>query len=105
MPSVNIRTLALIALLIAPLLAHAQIPGLPKAKADAGAETQAKPTSIAIADIPKAVERDQRFVQDVLQRSASVSGAPSSSDATIDCREEREISGWGAISASTGSFS
>lgn len=73
MPSVNIRTLALIALLIAPLLAHAQIPGLPKAKADAGAETQAKPTSIAIADIPKAVERDQRFVQDVLQRSASVS--------------------------------
>jgi hypothetical protein len=70
----RIQHVVFIALLIAPILVCAQIPGLPKLGAEPVLENSVRATSIPIADIPEFIERDERRLQEVMQRSSTVSG-------------------------------
>ncbi|MFM6988768.1 MAG: mechanosensitive ion channel domain-containing protein, partial [Arenimonas sp.] len=59
-------------LLLWPVFAAAQIPGLTPKTAPAAEEAPAAPETIAIAAIPQRIERDQRLLQDIVERSAAV---------------------------------
>ncbi|MBP6533930.1 MAG: mechanosensitive ion channel, partial [Arenimonas sp.] len=65
-----------LALLLAAGVASAQIPGLPKMESEPAASKQdapAKPATIPIESIPQRIEQDQRFVEEITERSAAVS--------------------------------
>ncbi len=67
------RILCLI--LLWPLAATAQIPGLGTGKAGpAAAEAPTEPETIAIAAVPQRIERGQRLLQDIIERSDAVRG-------------------------------
>lgn len=66
-----LRPLVLSALLW-PAFAAAQIPGLTPKAAPAAEQAPAAPETIAIAAIPQRIERDQRLLQDIIERSAAV---------------------------------
>ena len=70
MPVSALRRIVLLALLW-PMAASAQIPGLTSKAAPAAAEAPAAPETIAIAAIPQRIERDQRLLQDIIERSAA----------------------------------
>ncbi len=57
--------------------ALAQLPGLPAAKAEAGAVAAPEPTTIPIVEIAQRADEDEAFVKDVLRRSESGDGASS----------------------------
>lgn len=59
-------------LLLWPVFAAAQIPGLTPKAAPAAEPASAAPETIAIAAIPQRIERDQRLLQDIIERSAAV---------------------------------
>lgn len=64
-------------LLLAAGVASAQIPGIPKKESESLAgqqEVPAKPAAIPIESIPQRIEQDQRFVEEIIERSAAVSG-------------------------------
>jgi len=64
-------------LLLAAGVASAQIPGIPKKESGPVADQQeapAKPAVIPIESIPQRIEQDQRLVQEIIERSASVPG-------------------------------
>lgn len=65
-----------LALLLAAGVASAQIPGMPKMQSEPAASKQdapAMPTTIPIESIPQRIEQDQRFVEEITERSAAVS--------------------------------